>query len=239
MTLDKIAMKNEYIIHELIRHLEGESLRSLRQTCTKIEHILSTNSSFVKKAFHRTIYWSLELRHGYVTYGTCYLRQFIVEREKSAVEKYQFARKLILTSIQMKYAWKYNQGHVTNQSAIKMLQESQTSIKESCKKFAQIMRLEKHYGQLDVGTRLVNMRKHMLGIRGAIMGAEDDLTQIIKDKGEYDSFKRPKSWGLIRETDPEVRSYRLRHTAVYSAYILSFLLEELGKIQDSYIINSK
>ena len=234
MILDELAVKNEYIIHELIKFLEPQSLRNLRQTSRTMEYILSTNSKFVKEAFYPIIFDHLEFHHEYVSYDTKYLRQFIFERKSDAVEKYHFATKLINISERTKDEWKYHQSHVSNQSAATMLRKVQNKMKDNCERFTQIAKVDEHFGELDRGTWIVNMRKHLLAISLEIADAEDDLYQIINVKEHLRPFDGPRSWGLKREPDPDIQSYLLRHLAIYSANILFFLLEEIRKIQNTH-----
>ena len=234
-----MLITNEYILHELVQHLDQTSLRELRRTCSQVEHILSTNSLFVKKVFRTAIVGRLEINHGYVSYDTKYLRQFIFLHERDAQERYTFAKILISTSQRTKHCWQHTQGHADNQSAVKALSEIQEVITDNCEKFKQIHTLDKQFQKLDAGIRTVNMHDHLLDIYLSISDAEEDLKQIIKEKEQHKLNTNRKPHDEDNEVERNLRSYHLRHLTMYSVHILVYLLIHLERIQKKHLAKLK
>ena len=181
MTLDKITTMNEYIIHELIKFLTPRCLRNLRGTCKKIEDILSSNSVFVDKALGCVITRKLGTRK---PYETLYLRQFIYSRKTEAREKYRFAKNMIRIWEQVCYEWHYYQGYVDEESEAYTFKEVKTKIDEIREKFNRIQEFDKHFENLNLKDKSVNMYNHLSDIYLTITYAEEDATRIA-NKREY------------------------------------------------------
>ena len=240
MTLDKIATMNEYIIHELIQFLSPGALRSLRGTCKKIEETLSSNSVFVEKAFECVITRKLGTRK---PYETQYLRRFIYDRKTEARDKYRFVKNMIRIWEQVRYEEIYYQGYVDEQSAAYTFKDIKTKIEDIREKFNQIQGFDKHFENLILGDKSVNMYNHLSDIYLVIVYAEEDSTRIANKREYLRYVSRPKSRVTERKLENRAierikRRLDLKYMAIFSVNVLQFLLSEIRRIQNSHMTKS-
>ena len=150
MSLQDLATTNEYIIHELVKHLDSDTLLNLKTTCKALERILISNSSVVQKAFCSTLQKKLGRPHGYVPYDTKQLRKFIFKCKTDAQEKLLFARKMIEMSQQASMEWEQDQGHMTKSLALQTFLDMKDQIRQNWGTFNQIYRFDRQFEKFPV-----------------------------------------------------------------------------------------
>ena len=241
MSLEDLATTNEYIIHELVKHLNSDTLLSLRGTCKTIEQILNSNSAFIEKAFRSALLKKLGTSHGYVPYDTKQLRQFIFKCKTDAQEKLQFARKMIHVSEQTSMEWEQYQGQMTKIAALQTFVDMKDQIRKNWGTLNETYRNgDKEFEKLQLTDNEVNMHTDLTKIFLHFKYAEEDLAKIIREREYRKYVTRPKSWrkkrnNQNRASEQKRRITNFKYLAFHSARILQLLLKELMEIQNSYL----
>ena len=252
------VQENQYILHELVQHLDGMSLRNLRGTCKGIETILSSNTKFVTKAMHKALRGNQGTmpRHIPFIYGTKHLRHFIFQKLHSSEERYQFTKTIIRQFLLTRQLWEEHSSRnlITKRAAENVFYVTKHWVEKTMSNFNVINRYDKEYSIMPMKKKLINMDTSLHDLHLIASHAEDDLKEaetIIEKRGEIaargrgaarrgSNIRRQPKWlrnEMMRiqriENDRNVQQWK--YTAAFSNSSLHFLLHELNKIQTDYI----